>query len=146
MKPHDTDTLGENELVNLTPHSVTIVGASGSITLPPAREAPRCEMVRTEVGSLSVDGVVVPVLTSAVAAPPELPPPVPGRILIVSRLVADALPDRPDLLFPDMIIRGADGGVVGCRALGVVGRVKPTELDRSSERESPRPEDHSAAG
>jgi hypothetical protein len=35
-------------------------------------------------------------------------------------LVAEAVPDRDDLVFPDDIVRDATGAVIGCHALTAV--------------------------
>jgi hypothetical protein len=48
----------------------------------------------------------------------------PGVYYIVSRIVAEALPERTDLLFPDGIIRDADGTPIGCTGLASLSEVK----------------------
>lgn len=41
-------------------------------------------------------------------------------LLIVSRMVAAALPQRRDLVFPYDVMRDSEGHPIGCRALGQV--------------------------
>lgn len=43
-------------------------------------------------------------------------------LLIVSRLVAEACPERDDLVVPDDTVRDDAGRIIGCRALARVGR------------------------
>ena len=47
----------------------------------------------------------------------NLPAARPGVLLIVSRLVAEALPEPPDLVVPDDFVFKPPGRVVGCRSL-----------------------------
>ena len=53
-----------------------------------------------------------------VSAPDDLPDPVPGVLLIVSRMVAEHTAGRDDLVFPDDLVRDESGAVTGCRRLG----------------------------
>ena len=105
-------------LINLTPHAITIVRDGGNITLPPSGTIARCTVARRQVGS--VDGI--PINRTVFGAVEGLPDPQPGTYYIVSALVAQACPDRHDLLLPDDTVRDDQGRIVGCRALATVSR------------------------
>ena len=49
---------------------------------------------------------------------PPLPEPEPGTLYITSRAVAEHFPDRTDLVWPDGLVRDAEGAVVAARRLG----------------------------
>lgn len=52
---------------------------------------------------------------------PALPAPRPGVLYVTSRVVAEHFPDRNDLVWPDDLIRDADGRVVAARGLARLG-------------------------
>jgi hypothetical protein len=106
------------QVVNLTPHSITVVCDDGSaITYP----APGSGVSAARVAVTSVpapplaDGC--PTVRMSRGDVQDLPAPAPGVLYIVSRMVADAVPDRDDLLVPGAPVRDAHGAVIGCRAL-----------------------------
>ncbi len=110
-------------LVNLTPHPVLIKTDSGvTVRIPPSGRVARC---RTEpdrvLGTVQVDGhsvaLVVNDVTSAVCGLPE---PEEGVLLVVSRLVALAAPQRRDIVFPHDPVRDDTGRTTGCRVLAQV--------------------------
>lgn len=76
-------------------------------------------MTRRQVGSVSVDGMIVPV-NKVVYGDVDLPDPQAGVFYIVSALVAQAAPDRPDLLIVDDTVRNDAGQVIGCKAFAHV--------------------------
>lgn len=104
-------------LVNLTPHPVRVLDAHDRLlqefppTPPPARltEEHRLEGV--------VPGTHLPLLRIGHGRVENLPSPTAGTWYIVSRLVANACPDRDDLLVPALVVRDAHGNPTGCRAL-----------------------------
>lgn len=103
------------KLRNLTPHSVTLHRTDGSVeTIQPEGLVPRAEMETVQTGTLAG----VPVRITRPSRVVDLPPPEEGTMLIVSRVVASAAPDRDDLVFPDELVRDDQGRVVGCRAFG----------------------------
>ena len=104
------------KLINLTPHEITIIRDDGSITIPPADTVARCAVTRRQVGS--VDGI--PVNRSVFGTVEGLPDPQPDTYYIVSAVVAQACPDRNDLLIPDDTVRDDQGRIIGCRALATV--------------------------
>lgn len=113
-------------LHNLTPHAVVIVTPEGELVLPPASAAARVHLSRVHVMDLLVGQHRVPVYRPRVdgvrGVPAETPPCAQDcrlqgwgglcdhrPLYIVSRLVAEALPYREDLLVPDPVRMRADG-------------------------------------
>jgi hypothetical protein len=98
-------------LVNLTPHSVTIHAPNGAVvTLPPSEGIARVATEATQVGT--VDGF--PVYREEYGEVTGLPEPQEGTHYIVSALVRAASPDRGDLLSPGRLVRDDQGRVIGC--------------------------------
>lgn len=112
-------TRPDAHLVNLTPHPVSIVTAAGAeLVLAVGGQPARLNLPVVDVGHLEVPGGVVRITAvPAQGSVVDLPDPVPGRWLVVSRVVADACRHRNDLLFPDDLVRDEHGNVVGCAAL-----------------------------
>lgn len=126
-------------IINCTPHDVDIYRTcdcymrNGSfylrdyedefpqpfITYPAAAEPARVNFAQTYAGM--ADGILV-----FRWVPDEivnLPEPKPGTYYIVSKILAQACPEREDLIFPGIVVRGtpkgsrwmsADDHVVGC--------------------------------
>lgn len=107
-------------LRNHAAHSVEIHTAGRRLFVEPSGTVARCAddpgapgvpvVVRAGGHSVVVSGVTESTVTG-------LPPRTDGVLCIVSRLVAQACPRRPDLVFPHTLVRGADGRSVGCRVL-----------------------------
>lgn len=95
--------------VNLTPHNVTING----LTLEPAGPAPRVNTI--EVSTTIIDGIEV--VDVAYGDIDYLPPRAEDTWYIVSKMCADAAPDRDDLLYPGSLVRDEGGRIIGCRHL-----------------------------
>lgn len=107
------------EFCNLTPHAINLIGPGGEgREIPPSGVTPRVPIRREDVGT--IDGIPVRRTRLDVEAADPVPPPRPGTVYIVARVVAEAHPDRGDMLFPDELIRDGKGRVVGCLALGTV--------------------------
>jgi hypothetical protein len=111
------------ELTNLTPHSIDVVAADDSliITLPPAEKPARCQESTQSSGAFAMGdrNAVVPLVSLAFGEVDGLPDPKPRTHYVVSRTVANAVPERTDLVVPYDIVRDPTGQVVGCRALAV---------------------------
>lgn len=117
------------ELVNLTAHVVVVggdcrwwgVGGRGVRLAPSGRMA---RVVRAEVGRSvlevggrgSVECVGLGSAVSVVGVPESSP----GVVWVVSRLVAEVLGPRSDVVFPWGVVRDRWGRVVGCEALGSI--------------------------
>ncbi|WP_276670587.1 hypothetical protein [Schaalia cardiffensis] len=126
-------------LVNLTPHPVLLETSNNDgelkrLVLPPAEEVPRLViasgqedpvLVRTE--SEDTEEITIPVVkgTRAIGIKPPLPAPQPGVLYVTSRALAEHLPERSDLVWPEDQIRDVNGSVIGARKLGRVGNKAP---------------------
>lgn len=99
---------------NLTPHPVTILAEDRTVVIPPSGIVAR---VQSNVESLgTMDGV--PVTRTNYADITDLPEPEDGVLYITSCLVAQACPERTDVLFPNEIVRDESKRVIGCKSLG----------------------------
>lgn len=105
------------KLVNCTPHKLDILLGDGTIRSIPASDTiARCEQ-RDEVVAL-FDGIwVTRVAFGKVVGLPEKRD---GVGYIVSRIVAQALPERDDLFIPGPLIRDDAGDVKGCKGLSII--------------------------
>jgi len=131
------------KVINLTPHQINFVtsynieigvdelGTPEYVTeerihsVPPSGTVARCKVDRKEVDSFileDVDGwdITVPITSARFGEVEGLPEPQEGTIYIVSNLVAQAVPDREDVFFPDDLVRDEHGNIIGCRALGKI--------------------------
>jgi len=131
------------KVVNLTPHKINFIlsyhieigqdemGNPHYITeeriysLPPSGTVARCKADRQEVDSFILEDIgdwdiTVPIAKTRFGEVECLPEPQDGIIYIVSNLVAQAVPHREDVFFPDDLVRDAHGNIIGCRALGKI--------------------------
>jgi len=105
------------KLINLTPHPITILSDGGSISIAPADKPVRCTVSTIRVGTINFEGVEIPLTSSKFGKVEGLPDPQPDTFLIVSRVVAEALPEREDLLIPNESVRDQEGRIIGVRSL-----------------------------
>lgn len=108
------------KIVNLTPHALNLMpgGPDGpTVTIPPSGIVARCATSRVLVDTVTVDGITIPVNRTQFGAVTGLPDPQPDTIYIVSAVVAQAVPDRPDVFIVDNAVRDDQGRIIGCRAL-----------------------------
>ncbi len=105
---------------NLTPHTVHLVTAAGTVQLPPEASPARLRQEATATGHIEADGATLQLFDVGVGGVENLPAFHAGVWLVVPRLIADACPERRDLVFPYHEVRDDAGRVVGCRALGRV--------------------------
>lgn len=127
---------------NLTPHRVVVIfGSEQAIHLPTssvvsaaeATHLPSHELHYPESWSIDPDPAG-PVRVSVTAEPAGdhagvplavpsygevtgLPSARPHVLLIVSKMVADASPERQDLVWPGDVVRDGEGQILGCRCL-----------------------------
>ena len=121
---------GENIMViNCTPHDVLIYGVTSCMlqdgrpyireegeeypeplrVYPAAKSPARAIYVQRVAGA--VDGTLIyRWFTEDIV---NLPDPKPGTYYIVSKRLAQACPERKDLIFPHTVVRDADGHIVG---------------------------------
>ena len=115
--------------INLTPHDVVLDLGGETLRIPAAGVVPRLllsegrqERLRVADPARPGDGTAVRDVPLAVGAAwlgidPPLPDPRPGTVYVTSRVVAEHFPERADLVWPDDLIRDADGRVVAARRL-----------------------------
>jgi hypothetical protein len=107
-------------IVNLTPHTIALVGADGQTReIAPGGPAARVVMdPPIPAGVVTIDGMDVPIVsTSSAGQVTGLPQPQPGTLFLVSLQVAKACPDRDDLVVTNDAVRGDGGQIIGCRSL-----------------------------
>ena len=126
-------------LVNLTPHQVLLETSNNDgelrrLVLLPAEEVPRLVIASRQEDPVLVraegeDGeeIAIPVVkgTRAIGIEPPLPAPQSGVLYVTSRALAEYLPERSDLVWPEDQIRDVNGNVIGARKLGRVGNKAP---------------------
>jgi len=111
------------ELVNLTPHAVSVCDADGNVVLSiaPTGVVARAKQVDKSAGEVEFGGITIPVITTEFGAPEDLPEPTEGVGLIVSVLTVSAarFVGRPtsDLYTVGQTVRDAEGKIIGARAL-----------------------------
>jgi len=105
------------KIINTRAHEIVVLDQKGNIIkIFPKSPAPaRCNEATTDVAN--VEGV--PIVKKVYSSPYNLPPHKAGTLLIVSRVVKDALPDRPDLVVPAELVRDSNKKVVACKALSI---------------------------
>ena len=115
--------------VNTTPHAITILaaltyikGSEENITIPSSNVSIRVKSESTVECLTIVDSLLVEIrkrkFTSVTYLEDEVEMPLPleqeGVLYIVSRITAEALPNRSDLLMVDGTVRDDDGRIIGC--------------------------------
>lgn len=117
-------TIDEVELINLTPHPVSLHLSDGTaVTVAAQPTSARVELQRISAGQLSTSVGTIALTTTLLSSTIiGLPLPRPRVVLCVSRVVAEAVTHRKDLVFPDDLVRDAEGRVIGARSLGRVCR------------------------
>lgn len=108
------------ELINLTPHPLTLIGPDGTVLLnqPPDGPMARCAEDRREIGTVTLpDGANVPLRIVGFGKVSDLPAARDGVLYVVSRATAEAASGRADVVYPDEQVRDSDGRIIGCRAL-----------------------------
>lgn len=108
-------------IINMTPHQINLNLSDGSeVVIEPSGVLPRVATDLEDVDPVDMGTGHVPVSISSLGKVSDLPEVVNGTILIVSRMVAEAVPARRDLMFPLDLIRDSKGRVIGCSRLGQV--------------------------
>lgn len=108
-------------LKNMTPHQINLCVSDGSeVILEPCGVLPRVATELEDIRPVEVGTGHVPVSIASLGQVTNLPEPISGTVLIVSRMVAEAVPSRRDLMFPLDLIRDSRGRVIGCSRLGQV--------------------------
>jgi hypothetical protein len=104
------------KLVNLTPHTINIVGGEGgSVAIPPSGKVARCATKTVPVGT--AEGIALSRISYGEVV--DLPDPEEGTLFVVSALARAAKPDRTDVASPGDLVRDESGQPIGCRGLVV---------------------------
>lgn len=101
-----------NNLINLTPHNVTIIKEDGNNVTVPSQGVARVSCTTTQV-ALSVEGI--PLVKQTMGEVEGIPDQRKDIYYIVSRMVAAALPERMDLVVPADLVRDDKGIIIGCK-------------------------------
>jgi hypothetical protein len=108
-------------IINLTPHKINLMPEGGpTVTIPPSGLVARCATSRVQVDTVTVDGISIPVNQTRFGKVSDLPEPQPDTIYVVSALVAQAVPERQDVVIVDDAVRDDQGRIIGARALAYV--------------------------
>jgi hypothetical protein len=97
------------KFINLTPHTVNVMGLS----IEPSGQVARCKEISEVFGYFAG----VQMINRTYGEVEDLPEPQSGVVYIVSALVRMALPDRWDLASPGDLIRDENGQITGCENL-----------------------------
>ena len=122
-------------LVNLTDHDINIDLGDGLMLVLPKKPGRVCRLLISDGRAETIrvqdplhpddatrfHTVGVAVGGSWIGVSPALPAPRPGVLYVTSRVVAEHFPERDDLVWPDDLIRDADGRVVAARGLARLG-------------------------
>ena len=106
-------------LINLTPHPITIALAGSEVSIPPSGTVARVEMEQVERGIRVIDGLHVPIHANVPKDIVGLPDPESGVGYLVSAVVLAAVTDRDDVFAPDTnnAARNEQGHIVSVPAL-----------------------------
>ena len=122
---HDSQTNGRRRLVtrliNLTPHEIHVLRGRARVTLPTAGSALWLDVELTESDDVILGELTIPIFEVTVRGIEQLPELIEGTLYVVSRLVAESYPDRRDFIFPNELVRDANGSVIGCASFGRTG-------------------------
>jgi len=106
-------------LVNLTSHEISFLDSADAepwLVLPSEGQA-RASERREYIDNLLIGDIKVPVNKVVLGNTTGLPEPQSGVVYVVSRLIAEAHPERGDLFFVDETVRDGQGRIVGCKSL-----------------------------
>lgn len=101
------------KFVNLTPHPIRVLNPKGNLraSFEPSHTPARVDMGTKKVGHIGT----VDIFESTFRSVTGLPEPEPDVLYIVSRTLAQQVPDRYDLVVPVKFRRDSDGNIIGCR-------------------------------
>lgn len=107
----------ETKIINKTPHPLTIVTDNGNIVIEPSLPPVRVSESTHTIGTLTTNGMVVPVTRKSYGEVENLPDPEDNTVYVVSALVAARVPERLDVLITSSPVRDESGRIIGCREL-----------------------------
>ncbi len=101
-------------IVNLTPHSISILDESGEPrVIPPSGNIARVAMGWREV--VRENGIQF--FRAVKGEVMGLPAPCFDTVFLVSAMVREAVPSRPDVVSPGDLVRDNKGNPIGCKGL-----------------------------
>lgn len=103
------------KIVNLTPHPINIVGLG---KIKPSGKPVRLEEKTEIIGSLTVQGAIIPLIQKRMGGITDLPEPQDDVVFVVSLPVAQAA-HRRDVLAIGESIRDEKGNIVGAKSLAM---------------------------
>lgn len=102
------------EMVNLTPHEVTIITEDNIIMIQPSGQIAKCEHQSECIGIFNG----IKIYKTKYGAVTNMPEAKENTIYITSSIVANALKDsRNDIYVPFDFVRDDKGRIIGCRGL-----------------------------
>jgi len=104
-------------IINKTPHAVYILKDDNTVLkmFPKSNGMIRVPKENRDIGFIKG----IPISCTQWGETTDVPSPRNGTYYIVSQLVRNALPNRPDLLVPEQIVRDDEGNIVGCKRLDI---------------------------
>jgi len=104
----------EMEIKNMTPNEIVVFLEEGNVKIPSEGVV---RVAETRKLLKEVEGIKI--YSKTFGTSDELPPKKEGQYIIVSVPVAQAHPERKDLIIPDDLVR--DGGkIVGCKSFSIL--------------------------
>lgn len=104
-------------LMNLCPHPINLyINGVLNSTIMPSGKIARCEQKQEYVETW----LIIPITRQTFGKVTGLPAPHEGVRYIVSSRVADACPDRKDLVVPGPAVRDENGNQIGCEGFSVM--------------------------
>lgn len=105
------------KLINLTPHNITLKSKDGFELTVESTGLARCECTDTLVETVQTPDLTLDVMKKSFGKVNGLPEPQPDTAYIVSRIIAEACPERDDLYITGNPIRDEAGRIIGCSCL-----------------------------
>lgn len=116
---YDIKNAKVKRIKNLTPYEEYLILPERTLTFAPEENSAICSQVDIQEGSILFEGCNIPLTSRKFANVENLPEFDPNTILIVSRKVKNAMPERKDLVVPNGIIMDADGDIIGCKSFAI---------------------------
>ena len=112
------------KLINCTPHTINIMDNDNNIILsiPASGTLIRVSQTTTDAGTITADGIDIPITDNTFGDVVGLPSQQDGVVLIVSAMVASACKTRTDLALVNQAVRDDKGRIIGCRSLSFPNR------------------------
>ena len=104
-------------IINKTPHPVYVLDDKHQVI----RMFPKSKgMIRVTEHTKELNPIAgIPICSTTWGETTDVPGPIEGTYYIVSQLVKNALPYRPDLLVPKRVVRDKAGNIIGCLRLDI---------------------------